>query len=104
MITVSKSKIHVKMYQLKIKTFEKLSEFEQLLFESSKIHSNSSSTSTNQILKKTNYSNSKYFESSKTIIYISTKGIFNLNCTKATLKAFKNFDDSIEKIDFVSKK
>ena len=48
--------------------------------------------------------NSKYFELSETITSTSTNRIFNLNSTNATLKAFENFDDSIEKIDFVSKK
>ena len=50
-----------------------------------------------------NDSNSKYFESSGTPISVSTNRIFNLNSTNAS-KAFKIFDDSIEKIDFVSKK
>ena len=49
-------------------------------------------------------SSSKYFESSETITSTSTSRIFNLNSTNEILKAFANFDNSIEKIDFVSKK
>ena len=50
-----------------------------------------------------NHSNSKYFELSKTLISTFTNRIFNLNSINTT-KALEIFDDSIEKIDFISKK
>ena len=91
------------MHQINIKISRRLSE----LFKSSKlsrIHSNSSSTLTGQIRNEINDLKSKYFESSERITSTSTNRVFNLNSTNATLKAFKSFDDSIEKIDFVPKK
>ena len=91
------------MHRKNIKTSRESSESSKSS-KSSKIHSNLLSTPTDQILNEMNDSNSKYFESSETITLTSTNRIFNLNSTNATLKAFENFDDSIEKIDFVSKK
>ena len=51
-----------------------------------------------------NDSSSKYFESSGTITSTSTNRVFNLNSTRETLKAFENFDDTIEKTDFTDQK
>ena len=51
-----------------------------------------------------NDSSSKYFESSETITFTFTNRIFNLNSTNETLKAFENFDDSIEKSILYRKK
>ena len=107
-MNVSRSKVDVKMHSINIKTSKKSCEFfesfEQLLFKSSKIYSNSLSTFIDYILNEINNFYSKYFESSKPIISTSTNRIFNLNSTSATIKAFENFDDEIEKIDYVSKK
>ena len=106
---VNRFKIDGKMLRISVKTFNKLSglsewfgSFEQKSSKSS-INSNLSSTSTDQTLNEINDSNSKYFESSKTFTFTSTNRIFNLNSTNTT-KAFEIFDDSIEIIDFVSKK
>ena len=82
--------------------FSKL--FKKSLFESSKIYFNSLNSFTNQILNEINNLNSKYLKLSKILISISTNRIFNLKSTNVTLKAFKIFDNLIEKIDFVSKK
>ena len=100
-MNVSRSKIDVKMQQLNIKTFRKSFEsFEQILIKLTKIYSNLSSTSINQILNEINDSNSKYFESSEILISTSTNRIFNVN----SIKAFKIFDDLIEKSNLVPKK
>ena len=107
-MNVSRPKIDVKMHRVNIKTSRESSasskSSKQLLSELLKILSNLSSISTGQILNEMNDSSSKYFESSKTITSASTSRIFNLNSTNETLIAFENFDDSIEKIDFVWKK
>ena len=95
------------MHRVNIKTsreFELFESFKQLSFKLSKIYSNLSSTLTNQILNEMNNSNSKHFESFKTITSTTTNRIFNLNSTNATLKEIKNFDDSIEKSIFYRKK
>ena len=96
------------MHRINIKTSREVSELfelsKQSLSELLNILSNLSSTSTDQILNEMNDSSSKYFQSTETITSTSTNRFFNLNSTNETLKAFENFDDSIEKIDFVSKK
>ena len=110
-MNVSRSRIDVKMHRIKIKTFKKSSElseslksFEQTSFKSSKIDLNLSITAIDQMLNEINNLNSKYFESSQTVISTSANRILNINSTNATSKAFEIFDDSMEKIDFIPKK
>ena len=107
-MNVSRPRIDVKMRRINIKTSRESSKSSissrssgQTSIELSKIDSNLSSTTTDQIFDEMNDSNSKYFESSETLTSILTNKIVNLN---STTKAFKTFDDSIEKIDFVPKK
>ena len=97
----NRSRIDVKILRISMKTFRESSKLsEQTLSKSTKIHSNLSSTSTDQILDEINDPNSRYFELSGKFISTSTNRIFNLYSTKA----FEIFDDLIEKIDFVSEK
>ena len=81
--------------------------FEKSSLESSKIYSKSSRVFRNQILNEMNDLNSKYFESSQTFPSTSANithaaRIFSENSIQNLIT--NEFDQSIEKIDFILKK
>ena len=100
------------MHQINIKTSIRSSESSKLsksskLAKLSELSKKSSRTPTDQVLNEINDLNSKYFESSQTSTPTSanitgTARIFSENSIQ--ILATNEFDQLIEKIDFISKK